>query len=250
MRKARFLLVVVAALAAAGCMRHEPDDVAGRGLFNSRPSAPQAYAQQPVQKAFVLQYVAPKYATPQYAASQPQVAPPQYGAGGPYVAAPDSYAAASPYAQPYTLDAGDKLRIVVFGQDGISNAYIVDAGGNVNLPLIGSVPARGSSTQQLSQRIAERLKQGYVREPHVSVEVETYRPFFILGEVTTPGQYPYVADMTVEKAIAIAGGFAPRAFKQTVELTHNAQGQQIKTDVPLSYPVRPGDTVLVKERWF
>ena len=77
MRKARFLLVVVAALAAAGCMRHEPDDVAGRGLFNSRPSAPQAYAQQPVQKAFVLQYVAPKYPTPQYTASQPQVAPPQ-----------------------------------------------------------------------------------------------------------------------------------------------------------------------------
>jgi polysaccharide export outer membrane protein len=228
MRKARFLLAVVAALAAAGCMRHEPDDVAGRGLFNSRASAPQAYAQQPLQQPSVL----------------------QYGAGGRYAAAPDSYAATSPYQQPYTLDAGDKLRIVVFGQDGISNAYIVDASGNVNLPLIGTVPARGSSTQQLSQRIAERLKQGYVREPHVTVEVETYRPFFILGEVTTPGQYPYVADMTVEKAIAIAGGFAPRAFKQTVELTHNAQGQQIKTDVPLSYPVRPGDTVLVKERWF
>jgi polysaccharide export outer membrane protein len=228
MRKARFLLAVVVVLAAAGCMRHEPNDVAGRGLFNSRPSAPQAYAQQPVQQPSVL----------------------QYGAGGPYVAAPYGYAAASPSTQPYTLDAGDKLRIVVFGQDGISNAYIVDAGGNVNLPLIGTVPARGSSTQQLSQRIAERFKQGYVREPHVTVEVETYRPFFILGEVTTPGQYPYVADMTVEKAIAIAGGFAPRAFKQTVELTHNAQGQQIKTEVPLSYPVRPGDTVLVKERWF
>src|SRR5450759_439057 len=228
MRKARFLLAVVVALAAAGCMWHEPDDVAGRGLFNLRPSAPQAYSQQPVQQPYVL----------------------QYGAGGPYMAAPDSYASASPYQQPSTLDAGDKLRIVVFGQDGISNAYIVDAGGNVNLPLIGTVPARGSSTQQLSQKIAERLKQGYVREPHVTVEVETYRPFFILGEVTTPGQYPYVADMTVEKAVAIAGGFAPRAFKQTVELTHNAQGQQIKTDVPLGYPVRPGDTVLVKERWF
>src|SRR5665811_930725 len=177
--------------------------------------------------------------------------PPRQPEPAPYAAMPVSYAEALPYQPPpYTLDAGDKLRIVVFGQDGISNAYIVDAGGNVNLPLIGTVPARGSSTQQLSQRIAERLKQGYVREPHVTVEVETYRPFFILGEVTTPGQYPYVADMTVEKAIAIAGGFAPRAFKQTVELTHNAQGQQIKTDVPLGYPVRPGDTVLVKERWF
>jgi protein involved in polysaccharide export with SLBB domain len=234
MRKARFLLAVVVALAATGCMRHEPDDAAGRGLFNSGPSAPQAYARQPaVQPPTVLQY-----------------APPQYGAGGPYAAAPDSYASASFYAQPYTLDAGDKLRIVVFGQDGISNTYIVDAGGNVNLPLIGTVPARGSSTQQLSQRIAERLKRGYVREPHVTVEVETYRPFFILGEVTTPGQYPYVADMTVEKAIAIAGGFSPRANKKTVELTRNAPGQQIKGEVPLSYPVRPGDTVLVKERWF
>jgi polysaccharide export outer membrane protein len=164
---------------------------------------------------------------------------------------PVSYAEALPYQPPpYTLDAGDKLRIVVFGQDGISNAYIVDAGGNVNLPLIGTVPARGITTQQLSQRITARLKQGYVREPHVTVEVETYRPFFILGEVTTPGQYPYVADMTVEKAIAIAGGFAPRAYKQTVELTHTARGRQIKSDVPLSYRLRPGDTLLVKERWF
>ena len=89
-----------------------------------------------------------------------------------------------------------------------------------------------------------------MREPHVSVEAETYRPFFILGEVTTPGQYPYVADMTVEKAIAIAGGFAPRASKKTVELTRSASGRSMKGEVPLSYPLRPGDTVLVKERWF
>ena len=89
-----------------------------------------------------------------------------------------------------------------------------------------------------------------MREPHVSVEVETYRPFFILGEVTTPGQYPYVADMTVEKAIAIAGGFAPRAYKTTVELTRSAPGEQIKNEVPLNYSLRPGDTLLVKERWF
>ena len=239
MRGARFLLAALVSLTAAGCMRHEPDGVAGRGLLTASPSA-QAYAQQrpAVQPPTVLQYRASPSATP------------PYDAGGPYVAAPDGYASASPYAQPYTLDAGDKLRIVVFGQDGISNAYIVDAGGNVNLPLIGSVPARGSSTQQLSRRIAERLKQGYVREPHVTVEIEAYRPFFILGEVTTPGQYPYVADMTVEKAIAIAGGFAPRASKSNVEITRNAPGQQFKGNVPLTYPLRPGDTVVVKERWF
>lgn len=102
------------------------------------------------------------------------------------------YASAPPSVtdRPYTLDAGDKLRVVVFGQDGITNSYVVDAGGKVNLPLVGALSARGLTNQQLAAAIAAKLKQGFVREPHVSVEVETYRPFFILGEVTTPGQYP------------------------------------------------------------
>lgn len=172
--------------------------------------------------------------------------------GGPYVGSPGTYyAAVNPAGEPaYTLDSGDKLRVVVFGQDGITNSYLVGADGNVNLPLVGSVPARGFTTAQLAQMISERLKQGYVREPHVSVEVEAYRPFFILGEVTTPGQYPYVANMTAETAIAIAGGFSPRADKRKVQLSRNMPGQQIKGDVPLSYPLRPGDTIVVKERWF
>ena len=240
MRGARFLLAALVALAASGCMRHDPDAAADRGLFAMQASAPQAYAQQRTQPPSVLQYV------PQPAPA-PRAAEARYRGASPAAPAPYAYAAAE---QPYTLGPGDKLRVVVFGQDGISNTYIVDAGGNVSLPLIGSVAARGITTQQLSQRIAERLKQGYVREPHVTVEVESYRPFFILGEVTTPGQYPYVADMTVEKAIAIAGGFAPRAYKSTVELTRSAPGDQSKSEVPLNYPLRPGDTVMVKERWF
>jgi polysaccharide export outer membrane protein len=229
----------------------------GRGLFNSRAGAQPVYVQPQMQSqpSSVIQYnaPAPRYATPQYApqyATQPYAMARQYAAPVYAQYAQNAYASVSPYRQPYTLDSGDKLRIVVFGQDGISNAYIVDAGGNVNLPLIGTVPARGSTTEQLSQRIAERLKQGYVREPHVTVEIETYRPFFILGEVTNPGQYPFVADMTVEKAVAIAGGFAPRASKGNVELSRNAPGQQFKGQVPLTYPLRPGDTVVVKERWF
>jgi polysaccharide export outer membrane protein len=200
----------------------------GRGLFTSlhRQRAP-TYAAA--------------YATPQ----------PQYRTGGPYVPAPASYASASPAGEPvYTLDSGDKLRIVVFGQDGITNSYQVGADGNVNLPLVGNVPARGFTTARLSQMIGERLKQGYVRDPHVSVEVEAYRPFFILGEVTSPGQYPYVANMTAETAVAIAGGFSPRASKSKVQLTRNMPGQHIKGEVPLNYPLRPGDTIVVKERWF
>ncbi len=91
---------------------------------------------------------------------------------------------------PYTLDTGDKLRIVVFGQDALSNNYTVDAQGQVTLPLVGAVEARGLTTAQLSSAIAGRLKSGFVRDPSVAVEIETYRPFFVLGEVTFPGQYP------------------------------------------------------------
>src|SRR5215470_13771271 len=120
---------------------------------------------------------------------------------------------------PYTLDSGDKLRIVVFGQDTLSNNYTVDAQGHVNLPLIGSVPARGSTTAQLSAAITARLRQSFIRDPSVAVDVETYRPFFVLGEVTFPGQYPYVPNMTVENAVAIAGGFTPRGFKYRVTVT-------------------------------
>jgi len=248
----------------------QPYRAAGRNtLYSSSPAA--------VQQSYATP-AAPVAPAPSYAASPPAQQPashgrglftswhgrraptyraayaapqPQYGTGGPYVAAPASYASANPGGTPaYTLDSGDKLRIVVFGQDGITNSYQVGADGNVNLPLVGNVPARGFTTAQLSQMISERLKQGYVRDPHVSVEVESYRPFFILGEVTNPGQYPYVANMTAETAVAIAGGFAPRASKSNVQLTRNLPGQHIKSDVPMSYPLRPGDTILVKERWF
>ena len=220
-----------------------PSDSSNRGLFSSSRTT-SAYPQRT--------YAPTTYPPQTYTAQPGYAAQAAYAAPKRYAAPTQSYAYAAPAAaQPaYTLDSGDKLRVVVFGQDGITNSYIVGADGNVNLPLVGAVPARGFTTAQLSQMISERLKQGYVREPHVSVEVETYRPFFILGEVTTPGQYPYVANMTAETAIAIAGGFSPRADKRQVELTRNASGQSFKGEVPLSYPVRPGDTIQVKERWF
>ena len=204
----------------------------GRGLLGAR-SGRATYAQPHLQSPAIIQYTPP----PQAQVYAPAPAHPQRyvvvpNAGGPYAAAPyasgvyGAYAAAPSYQPPaYTLGAGDRLRIVVFGQDGITNSYIVDAAGNVSLPLIGSVPARGATPQQLSKAIADKLRQGYVREPHVSVEVEAYRPFFILGEVTNPGQYAYVPNMTAETAIAIAGGFAPRAGKKSVELTRDVGGQ-------------------------
>jgi polysaccharide export outer membrane protein len=185
-----------------------------------------------------------------------------YGTPGPqrtaYVAQPQSYVvqrAAQVVRQvvdegPYTLDTGDKLRVVVFGQDALSNSYTVDAQGNVALPLVGAVTARGITTEQLAGSITARLKQSYLRDPSVAVEVEVYRPFFVLGEVTYPGQYPFVPNMTVENAIAIAGGFTPRAYRDKVTVTRKVQGVPGRMTLPLRYPLRPGDTIEVSERWF
>jgi protein involved in polysaccharide export with SLBB domain len=156
----------------------------------------------------------------------------------------------APVMNHYTLDSGDRLRVVVFGQEGLTNSYLVSATGQIDMPLIGAVVARGATSDQLSGRIAAKLREGYIREPHVAVEIEAYRPFFILGEVTQPGQYPYVANMTAETAIAIAGGFTPRAFRDDLVVSRTAEGVATRMTVPLNFPLRPGDTVSVQERWF
>ena len=181
---------------------------------------------------------------------------PNYYAQGPVavpVAVPVGYAAGpAPVAHDsgYRLDAGDKLRVVVFGQDGLTNSYAIDAGGAITMPLIGAVSARGRTPAGLAAEITAKLRNGYIRDPSVAVEIESYRPFFILGEVAAPGQYPYVPNMSVESAVAIAGGFSPRARRDTVTLTHTDASGSMRTVVPLGTPLSPGDTVLVGERWF
>ena len=154
------------------------------------------------------------------------------------------------YDTAYRLDAGDKLRIVVYGQEGLTNTYAIDAGGSITMPLIGSVPARGRTPAGLASEITAKLRNGYIREPSVAVEIESYRPFFILGEVQAPGQYPYVPNMSVESAVAIAGGFSPRARRDRVTLTHTDSSGSMRVVVPLGTGLSPGDTVLVGERWF
>lgn len=190
------------------------------------------------------------------------VPPPVAAIGGPAVGGPGldqlAYGAPNVTVTPvafapsseYRLDAGDRLRIVVYGQDGLTNSYAVDAGGAITMPLVGTVHARGLTPAELARAITAKLRAGYIREPYVAVEVEAYRPFFILGEVTAPGQYPYVPNMTVESAVAIAGGFSPRAFKSTVELTRTDRNGAVRATVPLGTIMRPGDTVVISERWF
>jgi len=153
-------------------------------------------------------------------------------------------------SSPYTLAGGDRLRIIVFGQESLSNSYAVDGSGHISMPLIGIVQAGGQTTVSLARRIEAQYRNGFLREPRVSVEVEAFRPFFILGEVTAPGQYPFVSGMTVETAVAIAGGFTPRGYKGAADLTRTIDGQPYKGTVPVTQPVRPGDTILIRERFF
>lgn len=152
--------------------------------------------------------------------------------------------------QPYLLDSGDRVRIVVFGQDNLTSAYTVDGGGHIAFPLIGAVNARGRTTRQLEQSIAGALGRNYLKDPNVTVQIEAHRPFFILGEVRTPGQYPYVSGMTVQTAVAIAGGYTPRAVQDSAEITRQTESKTLHGIVKPTQAVRPGDTINVRERFF
>ncbi len=184
----------------------------------------------------------------QLRSSMPAVAP------GPPIALqprlrPAAYRASS-IGTAYRLGSGDRLRVIVFGQENLSRIYPVDASGYVSLPLIGAVMARGATTFELEDRIASALRRKYVKDPKVTVEVERHRPFFIMGEVRNAGQYPYVAGMTVQTAVAIAGGFTARAKKSSVQLTRPVNGGTMTRKVPVGSPMQPGDTITVKERFF
>lgn len=152
--------------------------------------------------------------------------------------------------QPYRLGAGDRVRVTVFEQDGLTNTYSVDQSGYISFPLVGAIPARGHTAQQMEKAIADKLRQGYLRDPDVSVEIDRYRPIFVMGEVGAAGQYSYVPGLTVQKAIAIAGGFTPRANQESVDITRDINGKVMTGRVVTSDPLLPGDTVYVRERLF
>jgi len=118
------------------------------------------------------------------------------------------------------------------------------------MPLIGILKANGLTTAELERVVEARLRNGFIREPRVSIEVEAFRPFFILGEVTTAGQYPFFNGMTVQNAVAVAGGYTPRGYQSDVDITRIVNGRALTFAAPLSFPVRPGDTIKVRERFF
>lgn len=152
--------------------------------------------------------------------------------------------------QPYRLDSGDRVRVTIFDQKELSGSYSVDQAGYIAYPLVGAVPARGRTAQELEGVLAASLRQGYLRDPDVAIEIERYRSFFIMGEVSQGGQYSYVPGMTVQNAIAIAGGYSARANQVNADITRKVNGHVITGRVPISDPILAGDTIYVRERLF
>lgn len=150
----------------------------------------------------------------------------------------------------YRLGPGDKVKVVVFGHEDLSGQAEVDGTGTVSLPLIRNIPAQGMTARDLEEEIANRLKPEYLLNPKVSVEVLTYRPFYIYGEVNKPGSYPYVNGMTVINAVALAGGFTYRARQSKVHITRANDPNKKSTDAGPETPVFPGDVIEVPERYF
>lgn len=156
-------------------------------------------------------------------------------------------------ADGYRVAAGDRVHVMVFDEGALSGDFQIDLAGDLSMPLIDKIPVDGKSTAMLAQVITERLqKGGYVLNPRVSVEILSHRPFFILGEVKLPGEYPYSGNLTLEQAVAKAGGYTPRADKGSVVLRRQewAAGRQIRLDRGTSLKIAPGDTVTVREAFF
>lgn len=150
----------------------------------------------------------------------------------------------------YRLGPGDQLHIIVYGETDLTGDYTVSPVGTIAFPLVGEVPANGLTPDQMSQAIAARLEDGFMRHPQVSSAIASYRPFFILGEVARPGTYPFSAALTVRGAVAVAGGFTYRANEHRVFIKHAGEEVEQSYRLDAATLVQPGDTIRIGERFF
>ena len=150
----------------------------------------------------------------------------------------------------YSLGVGDQVKITVFGQPDLSGQFEIDGTGSISMPLIGQVSAINQSTSALETTITTRLADGFLREPRVSAEVANYRPYYILGEVGAPGEYPFASGLSVVNAVAAAGGFTYRANKKTIYIKSIDADSEAAFLLNSQVLVQPGDTIRVGERLF
>jgi polysaccharide export outer membrane protein len=150
----------------------------------------------------------------------------------------------------YRLGSGDKLRVNIFGQSDLNGEYVVDGSGFVQLPLIGQVKAVGYTVAEFQKEVTARFADGYLVNPSIDVQVENYRPFYIIGEVKTPGQYAYVNGMSLLNAVALAGGYTQRADTSEVYIRRNGSTKEVELPADETTKVYPGDIIRVSERFF
>jgi protein involved in polysaccharide export with SLBB domain len=181
--------------------------------------------------------------------NSPSVASVSSGVSGKQTAA--TTGAATPSTdESYVLGGGDKIRLSVFGETDLGGEFEIDGSGVVRLPLIGQVKAAGMTVHQFEDKLISMFEDGYLKDPRVSVEVINYRPFYIIGEVNKPGQYPYVSDMNALNAVALAGGYTAKADKSEIYIQRT--GVNGEKDYPSNETtkIRPGDVVRIPERFF
>jgi len=150
----------------------------------------------------------------------------------------------------YRLGPNDRTRIIVFGQPNLTGEFQLDGNGILAFPLIGNVDANGMTPRELQQAIANKLDPQYMHNPSVSVEVSTRRPFYVVGEVQKPGSYPFVTDLTLLEAVATAGGATYRANMADFYIKRRVNGQIVRVAASQESEIQPGDTVIVRERYF
>ena len=150
----------------------------------------------------------------------------------------------------YQLDAGDKIRLNVFGEEELSGEFVVSSAGLLSIPLAGDIPAKGRTIQEVQRSVEAALRAGYILNPQVSAEVLTYRPFYVLGEVNKPGTYPYAAGLTVLNAVATAGGFTYRGDTRRIFIRRDGSQREEVYKVTSTLQVAPGDTLRIAERLF
>jgi len=195
----------------------------------------------------------------QMAPSIPAVQPPAAHPTAPAVQAPAVQAPAQPsvaytgnsgVVYSYRLGAGDKVKVTVFGEPDLGGMFSVSGEGKISAPLIGTVQAAGLTTTDLQAALETAYRQGYLKDPKVNVEVMNFRPFYILGEVKMPGEYPFDNGMTVVKAVALAQGFTYRADQKRVYIKHLNSLTEEQVNLTSVQPVEPGDTIRIAERYF
>jgi protein involved in polysaccharide export with SLBB domain len=152
----------------------------------------------------------------------------------------------------YTLAPGDKVRVIVFGEETLTGEYVITSGGNLSFPLVGNMRVTDKTVEQVQVALAAALADGYVNNPRVNIQVISFRPFYILGEVNRPGEYPVSTGLTLQQAVASAGGYTYRAnLKRAYIKRANDTAEQllnIKTSGPVI--IRAGDTIRIGERHF